>query len=139
MKSSAQPWLSLSRREAGDVTRFEVECDARGFDSAFECSAFTRSDTGAWFRAFPSDAPHLERAWDNFQRLLPPWLRQMAGLEPVPWSSALEVVCTRLATRSVDWWLTGSAALAVRGVAVRPRDLDLVVAGEHARVRGRLG
>ena len=86
----------------------------------------------------PSDAPHLERAWDNFQRLLPPWLRQMAGLEPVPWSSALEVVCTRLATRSVDWWLTGSAALAVRGVAVRPRDLDLVVAGEHARLVGDL-
>jgi hypothetical protein len=29
----------------------------------------------------------------------------------------------------VDWWLTGSAALAVRGAAITLHDLDLIVAG----------
>jgi hypothetical protein len=29
-------------------------------------------------------------------------------------------------TASGDWWLTGSDALAVRGVDVSPRDLDVV-------------
>jgi len=30
------------------------------------------------------------------------------------------------------WWLSGSAALAVRGIDVTPRDLDLAVADPHA-------
>lgn len=38
----------------------------------------------------------------------------------------------RLDRASVDWWLAGSGALAVRGVRVEPRDLDLVVSEDHA-------
>lgn len=40
-------------------------------------------------------------------------------------------------TEDVDWWLTGSAALAIRHVAVVPRDIDLVVeTGEDAEKLG---
>ncbi|GAA1364297.1 hypothetical protein GCM10009661_13830 [Catellatospora chokoriensis] len=38
----------------------------------------------------------------------------------------------------MDWWLTGSAALAVRGVPIQPRDLDLVVSDAHALLVGEL-
>ncbi|MGX6606536.1 hypothetical protein ACWKSP_31100 [Micromonosporaceae bacterium Da 78-11] len=91
---------------------------------------------GHWVRSFPADAPHLDRAWDNFQRLVRPWLRQSAGLDPVPWQDALAVVCRRL--DGVDWWLAGSAALAVRGVAVTPGDLDLIVSEADAHRVGDL-
>jgi hypothetical protein len=39
--------------------------------------------------------------------------------------------------RGVDlkWWLSGSAALAVRGIDVAPRDLDFAVADAHALER----
>ncbi|WP_221469825.1 nucleotidyltransferase domain-containing protein [Allocatelliglobosispora scoriae] len=93
---------------------------------------------GHWAKAFPADTPHLDRAWDNFQRLLEPWLRQAAGLAPVPWQSALTVVCQRLNDADVDWWLTGSAALAVRGIPIQPHDLDLVVSDAHALLVGEL-
>ncbi len=90
---------------------------------------------GYWCKRFPDDTPHLDRAWANFQRLILPMLRQVAGLDPVPWAEALEEVCRRLEPAGVDWWLTGSAALAVRGIAVSPGDLDLVVAdGDAVRV-----
>jgi hypothetical protein len=100
-------------------------------------SAFTeRGDH--WVRTFPPDAPHLDRAWANFQRLIHPWLRQAAGLDPVPWADTLAVVCDRLDGAGVDWWLTGSAALAVRGLAITPGDLDLVVSDEDAHRVGDL-
>jgi hypothetical protein len=46
------------------------------------------------------------------------------------WDVALRHVRERLEGR-VDWWLSGSAALAVRGIAVVPEDLDLVVSDAH--------
>ncbi len=101
-------------------------------------SGFTAGD-GRRVRRFPAGTPRLDRAWVNFQRSVEPWLRQAAGLDPVPWADTLALVCGRLA--GVDWWLTGSAALAVRGLAVVPGDLDLVVPAGAARraVSGRRG
>lgn len=89
-------------------------------------------------RRFPADAPHLDRAWETFQRLIEPALRQAAGLDPVPWEEALAEVCRRLNGAGVDWWLTGSGALAARGLAISPGDLDLVVSGEDSHRVGDL-
>ena len=105
--------------------------------NAVRLSAFTESN-GYWVRSFPADAPHLDRAWLNFERLIVPWLRQSAGLDPVPWQSALEVVCRRLNAGGVDWWLTGSGALAARGMEITPGDLDLVVSAGDAHYVGDL-
>ena len=56
----------------------------------------------------------------------------------MPWQDALAEVCRRLDGAGVDWWLTGSAALAVRGIPVTPGDLDLVVSDEDAHRVGDL-
>jgi hypothetical protein len=99
--------------------------------------AFT-GDAGHWSRSFPAGTPHLDRAWPTFQRLVESCLRQTAGLDPVPWAEALTEVCRRLNGAGVQWWLTGSAALAVRGIPVTPGDLDLVVTEEDVHRVGDL-
>jgi hypothetical protein len=50
----------------------------------------------------------------------------------VPWQAALELAVDRAA--GLDWWLTGSAAAAVRGATVDPRDVDLVLSLDSALV-----
>jgi hypothetical protein len=65
-------------------------------------------------------------------------LRQYLGMTAVPWEAALDGVCGRLESGGIDWWLCGSAALAVRGAALVPRDLDLVVADADAVAVGGL-
>jgi hypothetical protein len=77
-------------------------------------------------RSFPGDAPFAARAAERFEEHAAGLVRQAAGLEPVEWEAALEV----LLDRSEDWWLTGSAALAVRGLAVAPRDIDLIATAD---------
>ena len=71
-----------------------------------------------WRRSYPVGAPHLEQAWQNFARYIEPVLRQAARLDPIPWRDALRELCQRTSGQPVNWWLTGSAALAVRGAPI---------------------
>ena len=127
-----QGTVRCERHDTAEASEFRVMEVPEELIPAIRRSGFDELDGGVWAKTFPAEAPHLDRAWQNFQRLVEPWLRQVAGLDPVPWQEALELVCRRLTDARVDWWLTGSGALAVRGVAVTPGDLDLVVAAEDA-------
>jgi hypothetical protein len=86
-------------------------------------------------RTFPEDARWLEEAWHNFARHAEAMLRQTAS-GVAPWGDALLAFLARVS--GVDWWLTGSSALAVRGLAVSPRDIDLITDAEGAERLGAL-
>ena len=92
-------------------------------------------DGDAFVRSFPEDARWLDEAWQNFRRVAPTMLRQTAD-GVAPWDKAL-LAFLELA-RGVDWWLAGSGALAVRGVDVSPRDLDVITDAAGARRLGEL-
>src|SRR5207244_3301736 len=80
----------------------------------------------------------VRRTHARFATHLDVILLQTARVLPVPWGEALELLLRRLDGANVDWWLTGSAAVAVRGVDVAPRDLDLVTDDEGAHVLAEL-
>lgn len=72
----------------------------------------------------------------NHARHLEEMIRQSARLSPVFWEQALEEVLARVEGSELDWFLYGSAALAVRGIDVDPGDLDFHVS--EAYLTGRL-
>lgn len=76
----------------------------------------------------PANSPHIQRAFANFQRYAQPMILQAAGMQTVPWDRTLLALLRHFVGRQLDWWLLGSTALAVRGLDVMPRDIDLVVA-----------
>lgn len=77
-------------------------------------------------RRFAASA-EAEEIFARFARCLPALLDHAAEHEPAPWGQALEALADRLEAAGARWFLCGSAALAVRGIAVEPRDVDLVV------------
>jgi hypothetical protein len=80
---------------------------------------------GAVFaRRFPGDAPYATGAVERFEEHAERMVYQAARVDTTPWRRALEEVVSR--APADGWFLAGSAALAVRGVAVEPRDVDLV-------------
>ena len=89
-----------------------------------------------WRRGYPAHTPHLDRAMDNFAKYLELMLRQVTGRDRVPWRDALRELCCRTDGKPVDWWLTGSAALAVRGAPIEPGDIDLVCGVSDAAALG---
>jgi hypothetical protein len=89
-----------------------------------------------WFvREFPPNAKWLEEASSDFVRYAPTMLRQTAS-GVAPWDGALLAFLDRV--DGVGWWLAGSAALAVRGVAVSPRELDVITDRAGAERLGEL-
>lgn len=93
---------------------------------------------GEWWRGYRADTPQLDRCWENFSACARAMLRQAARLDPVPWRDALRELCDRTGGGMRGWWLTGSAALAVRGAPIKPGDLDLVCTSEEAIWLGKV-
>lgn len=89
-------------------------------------------------KTYPADTPGLGRIYQNFARCAEPMILQAAGAVPVPWQQALLAFLERVAGEPIDWWLAGSAALAVRGAPVAPHDLDLIVDDAGAQRLGAL-
>jgi hypothetical protein len=77
-----------------------------------------------WVRTFAGDAPHVHAAATRFEACAEALVAQAAGVVDAPWEEALALVLDRAGAD--DWWLAGSAALAARGLDVKPRDLDLI-------------
>jgi hypothetical protein len=80
---------------------------------------------GRYIRELP-DSDDMPRLFGNFRASIDEMIAHKRRDRPAPWESALAAVVGRLSS-GVDWSLVGSAGLAVRGVAVAPRDIDLVV------------
>lgn len=89
-------------------------------------------------KTYPADTPGLDRIYRTFARCAEPMILQTAAAMPVPWEQALQAFLERVAGQPIDWWLGGSAALAVRGAQVAPRDFDLIVDDAGARRLGEL-
>ncbi len=125
--------MRVHREERGPCITFviaEVEPD---LVDAVQALAFAPVDGDGRFRqTYPADHPSIDRIFDNFTRCIEPLVLQKAGRTAVPWERALRTFCEAVAGHEIDWWLTGSGALAVRGLAVSPRDLDLNVGRERA-------
>jgi hypothetical protein len=121
----------------GERTEFRVFGADPSLAAAFERLWWERRDDG-WRRSFACPPAQAAPAFANLERLLEPVLRQAAGLAPVPWQDALAEVCRRFDPAGVDWWLAGSAALAVRGAPLTPGDLDLIVSGPDSHRAGSL-
>jgi hypothetical protein len=78
-------------------------------------------------KSFPSDTPNLDGIYRNFERYAEEMVLQGARLQPVQWEKTLSAFLQIIQGATIHWWLVGSAALAVRGLDVAPRDIDLVV------------
>ena len=86
----------------------------------------------SWFPTSASVSRHYERFAASIEQMV----RQSAGLVPVPWKEALLEFLGRVERSGLRWWLYGSAALAIRGIDVAPRDIDVNVS--DAALTGRL-
>jgi len=122
--------LEASRLRDADGDRLVVETDEPAFALALS-ELFFEEQHGRHIKRFPPGTLG-DGIFRRFEAQLESLLRQTARLEPAPWQDALRETGQRLDSAGIDWWLTGSAALAVRGIDIAPRDLDLVVSDKGA-------
>jgi hypothetical protein len=119
--------VSTELRLVGERAQFVVQTEEPVYRRALRDLDFEELADG-FVRSFPAEARGLHESYVRFKLTLQDVLDQAAGRRLPPWDEALDTVALRLSAARADWFLAGSAALAVRGIDVVPRDLDLVVA-----------
>lgn len=101
-------------------------------------SLYYSSVEGGFAKTYPSDTPNLDRIYQNFERYAQEMVLQTARIRPVEWEKSLSAYLQIIENANIDWWLTGSTALAIRGLEITPGDLDLVVDDASASKLGEL-
>jgi hypothetical protein len=127
---------TLCKSEGASTSFIIADLDPRYHQAAREL--YYQPVKEGFAKSYPADTPHLERIYCNFERYAEEMVLQAAGEHPAPWDASLAAYLEMIEEQEVDWWLCGSGALAVRGLDVRPHDLDLVVDGAMARRLGHL-
>ncbi len=68
----------------------------------------------------------MEIITGNFQKHGVESLEQLLKFRPAPWKQALSILIEKLAGTGIRWYIHGSAAMAIWGINVPPRDLNII-------------
>lgn len=124
------PGLRTELRRVGNMAEFVVTTTSALYQQRLTKLGWSPITAESFVRAVAVTAD-LDRVFASFSMHLEEMLLQSAALRPVQWDRALEGCLDRVQGSGLGWWLYGSGALAVRGVDIEPRDLDLVVDDAH--------
>jgi len=127
--------MRINRKTAGDKTYFLVSELGPSFHKASKDLGFVETVDG-FARVFDANTQHIDQIFARFVSFAEEMILQAAGARPVPWDKALLSFLERISGENIDWWLAGSAALAIRGVDLVPRDLDIITDESGARQLG---
>ncbi|HOF88735.1 MAG TPA: hypothetical protein PLZ36_11630 [Armatimonadota bacterium] len=70
--------------------------------------------------------PDMEIIAGNFETHGVESLAQLLKIRPAPWEQALSAFIEKLAGTGIRWYIHGSAAMAIWGIDVAPRDLNII-------------
>ena len=73
-----------------------------------------------------ANVPDMEIIAGNFQKHGVESLEQLLNIQPAPWEQALSAFIEKLAGTGIRWYIHGSAAMAIWGIDVAPRDLNII-------------
>lgn len=112
---------------------FVIRTDESDLQAVLPSLAYAPEADDEFVRRFPPNelAPTI---YERFSASVPTLLEHTARREAPPWEKSLEHLHSLLAGANIEWMLGGSAALAVRGVQLTPRDIDFTVADQQATV-----
>lgn len=88
---------------------------------------YYHGDEQGFYKVYPADYPHIGIIRQNFIRHGENMFNQLGYFAPIPWEDGLLAFADRVAGKGIDWWLTGSCAMCVRGIRIEPHDVDIMV------------
>jgi hypothetical protein len=129
--------MKTIRKTEGTTTLFIIADLDPAYHDAVRVLYYSPVEDG-FAKSYPADTPHLDRIYQNFEQYAEEMVLQTAQVRLVPWDKALFAFLQIIEDNRINWWLTGSTALAVRGLDIAPRDLDLIVDDASAPKLGEL-
>jgi hypothetical protein len=128
--------LKRVRDGEAESVEFVVRTDEPTYRERLVKMGWQPTSTSGEFTRRLDASPEVEEIFERFSRYIETMVRQKARLEPIDWGRGLREFVDRVDDSGLHWWLYGSCALAVRGLAVAPGDLDIRV--DDAYLTGRV-
>ena len=88
---------------------------------------YYQPDGNRYIKRFNKNLPNLKSIMAYYAQNAERMFSQLGYFTPVPWEDALLAFLERVQGTSIDWWLTGSCAACIRGIALNPHDVDIMV------------
>ena len=123
--------LEINWKDKGDEVVFPINTSNENYRTVLRKLQYPELEEG-FGRSFSKNIPHLEKYFERFKEIAEEMIKQTAGEVPIPWEKALLAFLELIESDSLHWWITGSCALALYGVEIIPRDIDLVTDHESA-------
>jgi hypothetical protein len=124
--------MRVIREVVQNDVQFIIEDVPEKYHEVLRGLAFREVEQG-FAKSFPAGTPYLDQAFTHLQTHLHTIVQQAAKEIAVPWEAALEAFIQRTAEVEADWFVVGSVSLALKGIAIPPGDIDLVVDAEGAQ------
>lgn len=118
--------MEISFQEYGDNVIFRVYNYDKKYDEILKM-CFYQSDGDSYIKKFSKDIKNIEKIKLNYQKHAEEMFSQLGYFRPIPWERALLEFLKRVEGTKIDWWLTGSCAACLRGIALNPHDVDIMI------------
>lgn len=123
--------LTTEIERLGERARFVVGASDRLYQDWLEHLGYLGIGDDLFATRWFLNSPSLPRYYERFAASIEQMVLQSAHLVRIPWEEALLELLRRMDGSGLDWWLYGSAALAVRGIEIEPGDIDVNVSDAH--------
>ncbi len=96
------------------------------YEEAFRMCFYEQDEEG-YYKKFPLSYRYTGKVIRRFEKYAKEMFDQLLYRINVPWEEALECFCRRVKDSGISWWLTGSCATCIRGIALNPHDVDIII------------
>ncbi len=118
--------MKIFFKEEENNVLFIVSNFSPEYKDVIESSFFSLED-GVYVKRFSKDIENLDIIKSNFEKYAEDMFGQMGYFKKVCWEDALLDFINKVEGTGIDWWLTGSCATCLRGIAVQPHDIDIML------------
>lgn len=122
-----QPPPTTTLEFAGQHVRYLVRTDVPLYQERIVKMGWWPTEDPNTFARRLDARGDVEVIHQRFACHLEEMILQSARRRPVRWEDGLELMLHRLDGSGIDWWVYGSAALAIRGLEIEPGDIDFTV------------
>lgn len=118
--------MKISFNEDAKNILFTISEYPEGYRNILE-SQYYSLESGNFVKRYPRGVRNIEKIKTNYRKYAEEMFLQMGYFEEVQWEKALQSFIDKIKDYDIDWWLTGSCALCVRGISVMPHDVDIML------------
>ena len=118
--------MDISFKENKNNISFIISNFNNEYKPVLQNQFYTFEDNRA-IKTFPKPIDNLEKIKNNYIKYNEEMILQAGYSKEVMWEAALLEFINKVKDEKIDWWLTGSCALKLRGIPIKPHDVDIML------------